>query len=269
MKSNREIRREAWEVIRGKWFLRLVTVLLALNFIGQAVVGLVMRSFRELNIETWGDFLAAKANAAGEGLGYTVPSLRAACQMTGATLFQMFVGYIFAAIFTFGFAITALKALRGDEQGWLHDSFGGFRRPLDVMWLMVLMNLKVFLWSLLFLVPGIIAAYRYRQAWYLKGENPDWSASRCLKESGRMMKGRKAQAFALDLSYAGWFILALVALEAFLVMTGLGGGAAVAGMLAGVATAGVFLFVLVYYLTGRAAFYCSLKEPETEPRPLP
>ena len=265
MKSNREIRREAWGILRGRWFWRLVTVGMVLNLIGQTVNGLVQRSFREMNIQTWGDFLAAKFDAARQGLGYAVPSQQAAWQMTGGTSFQMFVAYIFAAILAFGFSVTVLKATRDDEKRWFSDSFGGFRRPLEVMWLMVLMNLRVFLWSLVFLVPGIVAAYRYRQAWYLKSENPDWSAARCLKESGQMMKGHKGQAFALDLSYLGWFVLTTVVLGIFLGTSAVGAegeGGASAGLLSsvfGFASVALLLFVLVYYFIGRAVFYRSLK----------
>lgn len=269
MKSNREIRREAWGILRGRWFWRLVTVGMVLNLIGQTVNGLVMRSFREMNIQTWGDFFVAKAEAARQGMEYAVPSLRAAGQMTGGTSFQMFVAYIFAAILAFGFSVTVLKATRDDEKRWFSDSFGGFRRPLEVMWLMVLMNLKVFLWSLVFLVPGIVAAYRYRQAWYLKCENPDWSAARCLKESGQMMKGHKGQAFALDLSYFGWFVLMIVAFGFYFVFAAGGEeGSASVGMLSavfGFAAVVLLLFVLVYYFIGRAVFYRRLKEVAAEP----
>jgi uncharacterized membrane protein len=71
------------------------------------------------------------------------------------------------------------------------------------------MNIQVFLWSLLFIIPGIVAAYRYRLAWYMKSDNPDWNAGKCLAESGAKMRGFKWQAFRLDLFY---LILMFVAL---------------------------------------------------------
>lgn len=78
--------------------------------------------------------------------------------------------------------------------------------------LTLLKFLFTFLWSLLFLIPGIIKGYAYSQAVLIykdtvdrTGEQP--SARACLDESQRLMKGHKADLFVLELSFIGWFIL--------------------------------------------------------------
>lgn len=76
-----------------------------------------------------------------------------------------------------------------------------------MLWLAILQGLFVFLWSLLLVVPGIIAAYRYRQALYLLLDHPEKSAWQCLRESAAVMRGHKWELFVLDLSFLGWMLL--------------------------------------------------------------
>lgn len=250
MKTNAEIRAEAWNsVVRTRWMWRLSWVVVLLNAVAQIAMSLIESAYVRMEIPTWTEFVKAKVSALQQGLGYSVPSASAAWQMTGASLFETFIAYIFSAIFAFGFAVATLKAVRNDEYRWLAGSLEGFRRPLETAWLLFVMNLKVALWSLLFLVPGIVAAYRYRQAWYLKARNPDWTASECIAESGRMMDGFKWKAFALDFSFLGWFISVLV-IFSVLISSGfpLLGTAAVAGM----------VFAVCYFFSARAVFFHEL-----------
>lgn len=71
----------------------------------------------------------------------------------------------------------------------------------------LLMYLYIFLWSLLFLIPGIIKSYSYFQTLYIKAENPKISPSRAIELSKVIMDGHKGQLFYLHLSFIGWFIL--------------------------------------------------------------
>lgn len=66
-----------------------------------------------------------------------------------------------------------------------------------------------FLWSLLFIVPGIVKHYEYKMIPYLLTENPEMTRKEAFAESKRLMKGNKWKAFVLDLSFIGWDILSL------------------------------------------------------------
>lgn len=105
-----------------------------------------------------------------------------------------------------GFVIFTLHVSRDEkaEFGNLFDGFGLFFR---VLWLGILEGLLIFLWSLLLVVPGIVAAYRYRQALYLLLDHPERSAWQCLRESSALMSGHKWELFVLDLSFLGWAML--------------------------------------------------------------
>lgn len=68
-------------------------------------------------------------------------------------------------------------------------------------------DLFVFLWSLLFIIPGIIKAYEYRMIPYILGDTPGLSREEAFAISSHMMQGNKWNAFVLDLSFLGWYIL--------------------------------------------------------------
>ena len=71
----------------------------------------------------------------------------------------------------------------------------------------LLRRIYVFLWSLLFVVPGIVASYSYSMTPFIMAEHPDMSASEAIAASKDMMQGHKGELFCLDLSFIGWSFL--------------------------------------------------------------
>lgn len=266
MKTNTEIRREAGQAMSGGWTARVFASGAALYGIVLLVSGAVVAAYRDMSLQTWSEFMMAKLEHMRQGLDYAVPSSAAFWNMTGATVFQQFLLYVFSAIFVFGMSCLMLKAARNDSRGWFASSFGGFMRPLEVTWLLVLMNLRVFLWSLLLVIPGIVAVYRYRQAWYLKSEHTDWSAGKCLAESGAMMRGHKWQAFCLDVSYSVKLMLVWALLMAAGAIVGVASRASllpgallsVVAMLGGGIFLYVFMILIIRFFAARAVFYRAL-----------
>ncbi|WP_165444027.1 DUF975 family protein [Lachnoclostridium sp. Marseille-P6806] len=70
--------------------------------------------------------------------------------------------------------------------------------------------LYTFLWSLLFVIPGIIKGYEYRMIPYILAENPEIERQEAFRISKAMMDGEKMNAFVLDLSFIGWHLLSLL-----------------------------------------------------------
>ena len=68
-------------------------------------------------------------------------------------------------------------------------------------------DLYIFLWSLLFVIPGIVKSYEYRMMPYLLAENPAMSKEEAFALSKQMMDGQKWDTFVLDLSFIGWELL--------------------------------------------------------------
>lgn len=78
--------------------------------------------------------------------------------------------------------------------------------------IMFLKSLYIFLWSLLFIIPGIIKAYEYSMVNYIAAENPYLPAGRVFELSSQMTMGEKWEMFVLDLSFLGWLFLGALAL---------------------------------------------------------
>lgn len=259
MKSNRDIRRQAWRTLTGKWFFRLMLVGLALQTITMTVNGLISGIFRTLSITSATDYLEARLNAMQQGLDYALPTAKAYYWMFAGFGLQMFISYVFAAIATFGFMHALLRAHADNDERWFSSSFGGFARPLSVTALLFLQNLLIFLWSLLLFIPGIVALYRYRQAWFVKVEHENLSARDCLRESARMMRGFKGQAFLLDLSFIGWILLSALLLG---IAAAIGSTAGLVGALLGFLSGLTGFYLLVRTVLGmavsRVVFYREL-----------
>ena len=108
-----------------------------------------------------------------------------------------------------GFLIFILNTVKsaGAVYGNLLDGFG---HAAKLLLLALAEGLFIFLWSLLLIVPGIIAAYRYRMAKLFLLDHPDAGVMDSIRASKEMMKGHKWECFVLDLSFIGWWLLAAI-----------------------------------------------------------
>ena len=69
---------------------------------------------------------------------------------------------------------------------------------------MFLRDLYIVLWSMLFVIPGIVKAYEYKMIPYRLSENPEMTTEAAFAESKKLMTGNKWKAFVLDLSFILW-----------------------------------------------------------------
>ena len=119
------------------------------------------------------------------------------------------------AVVGVGFSLFVMNSVRRSQPalGNLLDGFGMFPR---VLFLIILQIVLIFLWSLLLVIPGIIAAYRYSFAVYVMIDHPEMSAMDCLRESKRLTTGYKRQLFLLDLSFILWFLLTMIPIVGYI-----------------------------------------------------
>ena len=106
-----------------------------------------------------------------------------------------------------GFAMYCMAIRRGERAEYI-TLFDGFSFVGKLIGLTIVTALFIWQWSMLFIIPGIIAAYRYRFAPYNLYENPGIGVMEALEMSKRQTMGYKGQLFALGLSYLGWTLLA-------------------------------------------------------------
>lgn len=138
-------------------------------------------------------------------LGYIAPIP----QPTAGGFFIGMAISLMLLMMSIGFTIYSMNVCRFFKSG-VGNLFDGFVIFFKVVWLHILMFIFVYLWSLLLIIPGIVALYRYRMALYIMIDNPQLGALDCIRASKQMMDGRKGELFVLDLSFLGWWILTMV-----------------------------------------------------------
>ena len=132
--------------------------------------------------------------------------------VAGAALsFIPFVGPIIASIIiTPAFALSVVRVylmvVRGTKPA-VKDAFCGFDDFFSAFKVTFLVALYTWLWSLLFIIPGIVKSYAYSMSMYILADNKGKSAKECIAESCKMTNGHKAEIFWLQLSFIGWILL--------------------------------------------------------------
>lgn len=120
-----------------------------------------------------------------------------------------FGALIIAGPLDLGSAMLFLQIMRTKE-GDFGTAFKGFNRFGDALVAGLLEALFIILWSLLFIIPGIVAAYSYQMTFYILADNPEMSGLEALKASKKLMKGHKFDLFVLELSFLGWILLSIL-----------------------------------------------------------
>lgn len=110
---------------------------------------------------------------------------------------------------TLGFAMVALDVSRG-RQARAERLFDGFKNFVSAFLLALTNAIFIILWSLLFIIPGIIKAYAYSMSTYILADNPSIGVNEARERSIRMMQGNKWRLFCLHCSFIGWWILCLL-----------------------------------------------------------
>lgn len=140
----------------------------------------------------------------------------------------------------YGLCLYFLDIAKNEKRGDLDTVFKGFDHFGGALLLFFMRMLFTFLWSLLFIIPGIIKSYSYSMAMFIKIEHDDYDYDECLKQSMKMMKSHKWDLFVLDLSFLGWYI--------------------VGALLLGIGT----LWVIPYHNAAYANFYLTIKDEKKE-----
>ncbi len=122
------------------------------------------------------------------------------------------------------------------EHAEFSDMFSGFSLFKSNFVLHILKMIFIVLWTLLLIVPGIIAAIKYSMAYYILNDNPEIGGLEAIRRSKEMMEGHKMRFFEMWLGFLGWFLLGIVTL-------GLG-----------------MIYAAPYYRAAKTNFYLDLKE---------
>jgi len=108
-----------------------------------------------------------------------------------------------------GYAKYNLNLVDGREARF-SDLFSQFDRILEGFLMNLLLSLYIFLWSLLFVIPGLIKSYSYAMTPYILSEHPEYGPNDAITASREIMNGNKFRLFCLHLSFIGWSLLCSV-----------------------------------------------------------
>ena len=113
---------------------------------------------------------------------------------------------VLTSFFLLGNVNFYLKLSRGEDVTW-KELFSKTNLWLVCLCATILVNALTALWTLLLIIPGIIAALSYSMTHYILADNENMTAMEALKKSKEMMDGHKMDYFMLCLSFLGWAIL--------------------------------------------------------------
>lgn len=132
--------------------------------------------------------------------------------LCGALIIALIVNiFVFQPIYT---GVSRFFLVNTGEKARLGEILYAFKNGnyWNVVKTKFLTDLFLFLWTCLFIVPGIIKLYSYRMVPYILAENPQMSSREIIDRSRKMMDGNKWKAFVLDVSFIGWYFLSAITL---------------------------------------------------------
>ena len=145
------------------------------------------------------------------GLGLILSVINYAGNLKGGAiaLFLSILTNLLSLVLGAGFVMYCMAIIRGERAEYL-SLFDGFSIAGKFIALHIVKIAFIALWTMAFVIPGLIAAYRYRFAEYNLYENPDLGVFEALDMSKGQTMGYKMQLFWLDMSYFGWACLAVL-----------------------------------------------------------
>lgn len=171
------------------YFVIVLAISGVINFITQIIV-------------TGASFGAAALESPAAAIG-------AAATLIPVSLLLSLVSFVVTSILATGLTAYFVKTIRHEQAG-IDTLFSYFKFAVKVFCLYFMTQLLISLWTLLFVIPGIIATYRYAMAVYIFIDNPDKGVMECISESKQLMIGHKWEFFVLQFSFLLWGCLCVV-----------------------------------------------------------
>ena len=214
MKYAADFRRIAREALTGKWMIAVLVGLVATLLGGGGSGGPEVK----LNIDGSGanasfEFAGQTIFSTGGGLNSDIGAflVGSAVYITIAAIVMAVVYFALGSIISIGYARFNLDLVdRGTPS--FETLFGYFSYWKTTAVAKLLQSVYILLWSLLFIIPGIIAAYSYAMTEFILAEHPDLTASEAIAQSKEMMAGNRWRLFCLHISFIGWDILSSLTL---------------------------------------------------------
>ena len=203
MSNSKELRKRAWESLKGKYWMAFAVFL---------VTGL---------IGSIGNAFVSFGQQLGEVLGMVEPAeldstmAIGALVLSGVVIFSAIIGGLYSIFVTDALTVGTCNYFIKNTYSTpsFSDAFSGFKvkygRNIGTL---LLVGIKTVLWTLLFIIPGIIKSFEYAIIPYILADDPEISSKDAFKKAKQMMKGNKWRLFKLEFSFIGWFVLCVLTL---------------------------------------------------------
>lgn len=191
-----DMRAKARQLLSGKWAMAILVTFVA------AILGALLTSSGDLDLNLKLDEEVMRHLP--DGLVSILTTYLAVAASIGGTL--SIVQFVLGGVVQLGYCKYLLN-LHDGKPADIKDLFSEFNRFADGLVLSLLRGIYVFLWTLLFIIPGIVASYKYSMASFIMLENPGMKPNDAITESKILMDGHKGALFILDLSFIGWMLL--------------------------------------------------------------
>ena len=136
--------------------------------------------------------------------------------ITGILIFALLISIALSAFLLTPLSLGCMKFFKDAGRARKYElgsmGFAFSRDYMNVVKIMFIVGLKTFLWTLLFIIPGIVKAYEYRMIPYILTDDPGIDMSEAFRRSKEMMTGNKWRSFLFDLSFIGWILLGAITL---------------------------------------------------------
>lgn len=188
--TNKELMADARDSLSGNWLLAII---------GFVLYGILIFSFM---LFTMSSIIFASVTSASSSeeflvrLGTLDPLLQLVQLLVSGAITVGFAGYFLG--------------IAQNGQVELELLFVGFRRFWKSFGVYFFYSLFIGLWTLLLVIPGIIAAFRYAMAFYVIADDEDCGPLEAIRRSKEMMKGHKWKFFCLNFRFIGWAILCTI-----------------------------------------------------------
>lgn len=215
MRYASDFRLIARNALRGRWGAAVIAGLIAM------LLGGIASNGPEINLHFQENGANVNFSVAGQQI-YTssegwIPELNGL--IVGGAIYLVLIAIVFAVVFfvlgsiiEVGYARFNLDLVDGQKPAELSTLFGFFSHWKNTAMTNLLKSVYVFLWTLLLIIPGIIASYSYAMTGYILADNPELTADEAIARSKEMMDGNRWRLFCLQFSFIGWSILAALTL---------------------------------------------------------
>lgn len=216
MRVARDFRDQARDALSGKWGSAVLTTLIA-SVLGADITMSIGSNASGITRSVSSTMNNGSGDTSYSSLLASVPIttltyiLGAVMAIAGLVIIIEIIQYVIGSFVSLGLIQYNLDLIDGREAE-LGQIFSKAPMFGKAFWLRLRMSIFTALWTLLFIIPGIIKAYAYSMSGFILTENPEMTAKEAMEVSQKMMQGNKWRLFCLEFSFIGWKLLGALSL---------------------------------------------------------